>query len=213
MTLVLGPDEVEQGTPFSTLVQQFKARGFDYLDDAKAEGFLNDGYLLDICEVEDWPFLEAEYLGPAPLEIPDIRSIELVTNVTQGRKLTPLERRAITDDSVNLEEEGAPVFYYLDGGRILTTHPTSTDELRVRYFATPPKLEGEAYPVLPARYHSMIVDAAVARAYEDSDDWELSQSAEAKFQARLNRMREALLDVYRDGPYQFVEVTNPDAMG
>jgi len=212
MTLVLGPEEVEQGTQFNSLVEEFKSRGFDYFEDPKAESYLNDGYLIDICEAEDWPFLEAEVLGEAPLEITDVRSVEYVVDVPQMTKLAPLERRWLTDGSVDLEEEGTPTYYYLDAGRILTTFPSSADELRVRYFAIPPRLEGEAYPVLPARWHSLIVDAAVARAYADSDDFELERNAEEAFQRRLNRMREGLLDVYRDGPSQFITVTNPDAM-
>lgn len=194
----------------SELTTEFRARGFDYLSTGRAEQYLNDAYLVDICEGEDWPFLQAVKVGAAPLEISDLRTVEMVIDSTQETKLRPLDRRHITDDySTDLSEDGTPSFYYLTGGTTLNVFPeTTTDSFVVRYWKVPARLTSETSPLLPERFHSLVIDAAVARAYEDSDDYELAQNAEAKFQTRLQRMRESLLVQERDGPDTYIQVTD-----
>lgn len=193
------------------LVAEYKGRGFDYHTTAKAEGYINDAYLVDICEEEDWPFLEALHAEEAaPLSIANLRTVEQVIDTTQALKLKPLDPRHITDDyDTDLSTVGSPEFYYLTNGPTLNVYPTSTTSLiSVKYWKAPEPLTGIETPLLPTRFHSLIVDGAVARAYEDSDDYELAENAEAKFQRRLQRMREALLVQGRDGPDDYVQLTN-----
>jgi hypothetical protein len=194
------------------LIAEYQGRGFDYHSSSKALGYLNDAYLVDICDAEDWPFLEATFSGTAPLEAADVRSIAYLLDSTEQAKLSPLDPRLLTDSSVDLEEDGTPSYYYVSEGKIKTFPASATASLLGRYYKVPPALSGSAVPVLPERFHSLIVDGAVARAYADSDDYELERNAEEAFQRRLQKMREALLDVYRDGPSEFIAVTNPDFM-
>jgi hypothetical protein len=194
------------------LIAEYQGRGFDYHTSSKALGYINDAYLTDICDAEDWPFLEATATGSAPLEIADVRGIEYVTNTTDQTKLAAMDRRLLTDANYNLEEEGTPSFYYVANGDTIKTFPVSTATLSVAYYKVPERLSGPAVPVLPERWHSLIVDGAVARAYADSDDYELERNAEEAFQKRLQKMREALLDPYRDGPADFIQVTDPCPM-
>jgi hypothetical protein len=198
---------------FGELTAMFLARGFDYLPTATAEGYLNDAYLVDICEAEDWPFLEATTTGKAPLVVSDLRTIESVIDSTQGTKLSPLDRRHITDDfDTDLTTIGTPAFYYLTAGTTVSVYPANTtDTLSVRYWRAPPRLTSGDTPLLPTRFHSLIVDGAAARAYEDSDDYELSENAETKFQRRLQKMRDGLLDQGRDGPDDYIQITDPSA--
>jgi hypothetical protein len=191
------------------LCSGLEQRGFDYLTTPQLEGYVNDAYLVDICEAEDWSFLEATASGAAPLTVSDLRSVEYVIDTTQETKLAPLDRRMLTDDfSATITTTGSPSYYYLDSGTTLRVYPVETDSLLVRYFKTPPRLSGSASPLLPDRFHSLIVDAAAARAYENSDDYELAQNALTNFQSRMQAMREALLDPYRDGPSEYVVVTD-----
>lgn len=194
------------------LIAAFQGRGFDYKSSSDSLAFLNDAYLLDICEAEDWAFLEASAEGASPLAISDLRSVEYVTNPTQLTKLVPIDRREVTDYDTDLSTAGTPGFYYLTEGTTINAFPVSAESLYVRYYKTPPALTGSTSPVLPTRFHNLIVDAAVVRGYEDSDDWELARNAEEAFQRRLMVMREALLAVYRDGPSEFIAVTDPDAL-
>jgi hypothetical protein len=192
------------------LTTAFLARGFDYMSTGEAELLINDAYLVDIATVENWPFLEAQRETTAPVTIENLETIELVVDMTQGVKLHPLDLRNLTDDYPLRQETGTPSFYYVAEG-VMNVYPVNTtDTLLVRYRAAPTALTGNATPIIPTRFHSLIIDGAVARAYEGSDDYELAQSAATTFQSRLQRMREVLLEQYRDGPHQFVQLTNTD---
>lgn len=192
----------------------FLARGFDYLTSEEANGYLNDAYLLDICEGEEWPFLEASKEGVAPVVLSDLRTVEYVTNTTQNTKLRPLLKARITDDwNPDLTESGAPELYYITAGTTVNVFPVSnTDEILVRYWKFPVALTGTATPLLPERWHSLIVDGAVARAYEKTDDQELATGAEGKFNLRLALMRESLLNLQHDQPDDYIVVQDPAAM-
>lgn len=195
---------------FEELVADFLGRGFEYLSNDKAGRYVNDAYLVDICEVEDWEFLAATKTGTAPLTISDLRTIEWVLNTTQEEKLKPLDPRHITDDyDVNLATPGTASFYYPTQGSVINVYPANaSDSLSVRYWKAPPALSGSEVPLVPERFHSLIVDGAVTRAYEDSDDYELAENAETKFQRRLQKMRESLLTQMRDGPSEYIQVTD-----
>ena len=191
------------------LVSTFLARGFDYMSNGEAELLINDAYLIDIASAENWPFLETSVETTAPLTMENVETIEFVVDVSTGCKLHPLDPRNLTDAYPLRQETGTPQSYYLSEG-VLRVYPlNTTDALLVRYRAFPSKLTGSATPILPERFHSLIVDGAVARAYEGSDDYELAQSAANVFGQRLQKMREILLGQYRDGPDQFVSVTDP----
>lgn len=170
--------------------------------------------MLDICEEEDWDFLEATKEGKAPLEISDLRTIEYVLNVTEESKLAPLKRGRITDEySTNIAESGSPSFYYLTEGDTINVFSANTaDTFLVRYWKVPEELSGTKEPLMPKRWHSLVVDAAVARAYRSSDDWELSNAAKATFEAEFQKMRESLLDYQHDGPEDRIVITDPAAL-
>lgn len=192
------------------LTAEFLGRGFDYLTNSKALGYLNDSYLVDICGDQDWSFLEGTATGTAPLTLPEFETVEYAIDTTTERKILPLDRRLLTDEYPTLAEVGTPLFYYLTEGKVLNVYPTNTtDSLLVKYWKTPARLSGTATPLMPERFHSLIIDGAVARAYQDSDDYELSQNAYESFQQRLQKMREALLDPSRDGPDNYVAVLDP----
>lgn len=190
------------------------ARGFDYLTAAEANDYLNDSYLLDICEEEDWPFLEASKEGVTPLEISDLRTIEYVENATQTEKLYPMLRARITDGwSPALSQTGTPELYYITEGKNVNVFPVSTtDVISVRYWKVAPRLSGTATPLLPERWHSLIVDGAVARAYAKTADWELRGVAEANFEAHLQKMRESLMNMQHDASNDFVVLEDPGRM-
>lgn len=193
------------------LTTEFAARGFDYLSTSRRLIYINDAYLIDVCETENWPFLRASAEGTAPLTISDLRSVEAVVDSTQATKLRPLDQREITDSyDTNLTTTGSPTLYYQTGETTLGVYPSNTsDTLLVTYWKAPAALSGSETPILPARFHSLIVDYAVARAYEDSDDYELAQNARENADGRLAKMRESLLGWNRDLPSEAVAWVDP----
>lgn len=190
---------------------ELQARGFDYLSDTRCNTFLNAAYQVDICEAQDFPFLESSTTGVAPKTISDLRTIETVVDSVQNLKLSPLDRRMITDgiDS-DLTTTGSPVYYYLTSGTTVAVYPANTsNSLSIRYWKVPTALSADAdEPILPTRYHSLIVDGAVRRAYEDDDEGEMAAAAGAVFQERLSQMAESLMGMQQhDRPQQFIVVT------
>lgn len=197
------------------LVTEFRARGFDYLPTSRCENYVNDSYVLDIAEQDDWPWLEKSVESTAPLEIADLSAVRYVIDVTQEAKLVPLKQDRITDDyGVNLALAGNPINYYLEAGDTVKVYPTSkSDMILVAYWKTASRLLGAETPLVPERFHSLIVDGAVARAYEDSDDYELANAAKDRFNLRLQAMRDSLTDLQHDAPDDHIVVTDPAALG
>jgi hypothetical protein len=196
---------------FAQMIIEFKARGFNHLG-SRTESYLNDAYLLDICEEEDWPFLEDVAEGPAPLEISDLRTVQYVIDSRAG-KLDPLLRSRITDDwNPDLTQTGTPSLYYVTKGTTINVFPVATNEVVVNYWKVPPELSASAEPLMPKRWHSLIIDGAVARAYANSDDYELAQASRNEFSARLQLMRDSLLHPQHDSSDDYIAVEDPAAL-
>ena len=193
---------------FQDLKSEVARRGFDYLSDAALGRYVNDGYLLDICETEDWRWLQATQTGPLPMTIEDLRSVLYVVNRTSLTKLVPLREAAITDMDINLLTVGEPIYFYLPDSNVVSGFPVSvTEDFQVAYVRTPPILTGTDVPEVPERFHTLICDAAVARAYEDDDEWDNAAVATERFQTRLERMRETYLAQQHDRPDDFIVQT------
>lgn len=178
--------------------------GFDYLSTTRVNYFLNRAYQ-ELCEEEDWSFLEATTSGAAPLAISDLRTIESVTDTTQRIKLWPLDRRHILDSDYSLTSAGAPTYYYVTGGNTVAVYPFTANSLSVRYWKVPTALSsGADTPVLPARFHHAIVTGALVYAYLDSDNAEMASVQREEFELAKQRMRDSLLSPQHDAPGEFV---------
>lgn len=184
---------------FLELRTELKARGFDYLS-ATRLGYLLNRVYLELAEEEDWPWLEATATGAPPLAITDLRTIESVINTTNQAKLTPLDRRLITDMDYTLATTGTPSYYYTTGTTTVAVYPANTGvSLSVRYWKVPTALSADGdTPALPARFHHLLVDGAAAYAYLDTDNFEGSQTALGFFNDGKARMRDSLLNQQHD---------------
>lgn len=197
------------------LREELEARGFDYLTEARLNRFINSAYLVDICELEDWPFLEATKEGKAPLEISDLRTVEYILDTTQECKLRPVLRARLTDDwDVDLTTTGDPTVYYLTEGKKVNVYPANTtDNLLVRYWKVAAELtEDSKEPISPARFHPLIVDFAEARAYRDKNNSDAANAAQANADRQLQIMRESLLNQQHDDSDDYVTVEDVAAL-
>lgn len=180
------------------LLTEFYQRGFDYLNDSgvgatRAKRWINQSYL-EICEMDDWPFLRATATGVAPLTISDLGTIESCTNTTQQRNVGFVDYRTVVESYPDLTVTGAADYAYMTGTNTIATFPVSTDTLTVNYWKVPTELSALTdSPVLPSRYHYAIVDYAAGRAYIDSDNPEMAQVARADGDALVQMMRQRLL--------------------
>ena len=181
----------------TALRTEFLARGEDFLDSSgttRQDYFLNEGYRR-INEAEPWPWLFADASGTAPLTITDLQTVLSVVDATDKTKLTRLDRRRLLDADTDLTTVGTPQYWYRDSDTSLKVYPANTTiTLNVRYLRVAPTLStGTDTPILPTRYHGLIVDAAMIEAFKDSEDFSELSALEQVFQQRIAEMRRAYL--------------------
>lgn len=179
------------------------ARGFSYLDSTRANRYVNKAYT-ELCDEEQWSFLEASSSGASPLTISDLGDIESVVDSTNEVRLKPLERKLIEDYDPKINDTGNPYAYYITAGTIINAWPTTSVTLAVNYWKTSTELVNDSdIPIVPTRYQYLIVDSACRRAYQDSDRFDLAQGCDTEYQRGLGLMRDSLLVLSAtDGPGQ-----------
>lgn len=172
-------------------------RGFDYLNDggtglARVKRWINDAYH-EICQTADWPFLETTTSSSAPVTLTDLRKVLTVHDATNRQPLRPTTRKwIIATFGENASTSGYPRFYYVEN-QVVRAYPVS-GTITVYYLKFPTDLSANGdTPVVPTRFHDLIVDGAVKRAYEDSDNFQEAQLLGQQISARLENMRSTLL--------------------
>jgi hypothetical protein len=185
------------GVTFADLQSELSARGFSYLDtpeyQARRDRFINRGYQ-QLCEEEDWPFLNAQATGAAPLAIDDLRSVTSVVNAA-GVQLEERSLSWVLDENPALDQAGSGVYFWQDSTTV-NVWPSDPQPVTVRYTLTPPVLAATGdQPVVPDRYRLLIVDYAVIQALRDRSNFQEAQALyDVIQQQELPRMREALMD-------------------
>lgn len=197
MPIVVDPAAPSQ--TFLELQTEFYARGYDYLaqdlaGQTRAKRWLNESYL-ELCELADWPFLEADITGTAPLTITDLRQILSVRDSTNKTQLWGDDRRTMLDRFEDLTITGTPTQFYLEAS-ILKVYPANTSaSLQVRYVAIPTALSVDAdKPVIPNQYQYLIIDGAVIRAMKDSDNFNGVAVLRAEYDVGVGRMMQTYLN-------------------
>lgn len=187
------------GDTFATLLDEFYARGFTYLDDggdgeARAKRWINQA-IAELSQLADWPFLEETGTGPAPLTISNLGRILSVVDSTSGLELYGREREGLIDYATDLTLAGSPSYWYLEGNSTLKVYPTSTtDQLSVRYITVPTDLSADAdVSVVPKRYSNIVVDLAVCRGYKNKDAFEACAALRADVDRQVQEMMAAEL--------------------
>lgn len=176
---------------FAELQQEVKDRGFEYLNDSsdRLKRWVNQGYS-DLTEDSDWPWATDTTMNTTPMFIPDLRDVLSVTGPNGA-----LEHRSVAelDDNFDLTQSGTAEFWYQDGGQV-KTYPVDGATVTVRYLRTPADLVADNdVPIVPERYHPLIVDFAVIRALRDRSNYAEADALWQALQVDLTRMRGALL--------------------
>jgi hypothetical protein len=84
-------------------------------------------------------------------------------------------------------------YYYVDAGSIVRAFPVG-GTLAVRYIKVPTDLSaGTDTPVVPTRFHTLIVDGAVRRGLVDMSGFQDAEAVEAERQRGLAVMRATLV--------------------
>lgn len=190
---------------FTQAQQELWDRGFNYMSVdangiARTKAFLNAAYR-EVASEEPWPFLEASAAGAAPLTIADLGSIESVTNISLQNKLTPVDRRSLSDAYPVLTTPGTAAFYYVTLGTVVNVYPLDASSITVLYWKLPATLSaGGDTMVIPDPYQELVILAAMRRAFgEDTDAADVAANVQ-EYGLQLQKMRDEFLDVQEDRP-------------
>lgn len=217
----------------STLAQlrtEFYARGFDYLQDGashtRANRFINQGYM-DVLAADDWPFLLVNdqdtnsEIVLATSGDGQLKTIEMVVDVTTNAKLRPINRNDIPDGQIT--QTGTPSHYWVqryadvsDSIAAVNIWPVTNSHLiRVYYYKLPEPLASDSDPhAIPAWYESAILQYACAYAYMDSDNPQMAAVARAEGDRIVMQMRMNIMWDSLDFPQEMQRVVGAaDALG
>jgi hypothetical protein len=183
---------------FSDLRTELVSRGTDYLDatgTVRQDMYLNMGYTR-LNEAYDWPWLYADASGTAPLIIADLRTVLSVVDQTNNVKLVRFDRREIVELDPGLLATANPYYYYRDSDTQIKVYPVNTTAtIAVRYLKVPPALVNAGdTPIIPLRWHPLIVDGAMVEVAKDADDAPGVEAFEKIFEQRLMQMKAAYID-------------------
>lgn len=179
---------------FAELKTELYARGTDYLSEdgagvTRAERWLNESYR-EIINLHTWPFMVSTAtgtVGSGIVVIPDFRRALVVTD-SNGNKLDKVRYEEIVGDRRLPTETGTPREYWIDG---TTVHGFPVgDTITVRYVKRAPVMTGTDQPAFLDEYHDLIIDGAMMRAYNDSDNYEAAAALKQHRDAGLSAMAE-----------------------
>ena len=199
---------------FGELQAEFAARGYDYLENARTERYINQAYK-SICGRAPWPFLLTTTTGTAPLTISDLRAVLSVVDTTTNTKLYHLDRRNLIQTvSADLTTTGTPAYWYQESRTVVSVYPANTtDTLSVHYLKVPATLTGSDAHLIPDEFEDLIIDGAVIRALKDNDELDAAASLTQFYNESLREMMDALLSRAHDGPNYIIQTNNYEMGG
>lgn len=180
-------------------------------DDTEWNTYLNEALADAVNASPWWPWAEqhsavitvpkgSDQLG-LTLQLIDTVKIHSVWNRTDQVLLQPINReqafqRYPVTGTRTTADEGVPMAYRTMG-QLLYLYPTpeKATDLIVEYSTGdwPNMTTDEAVPPLPERYHPMLIDGALARAYTDDGNLDQSTTHQGRFDKSLaNLMHEVL---------------------
>lgn len=187
---------------FAELKSEVEARGYDYTDSNRAGRvgeFINRAYKT-ICARYDWPFLEEDKEGTAPLVFTDLRNVLSVTDTGTEETLDGRGRRWLKAFYPDLTESGTPMYWYLENNTLRVFPTSETANIAVRYIKIPEALTGNNSPLIPEEWQYLLVDRAIVDCLKDDDEYQEAQVLKGMYEEGLREMARALLSRDRQGP-------------
>ena len=199
---------------FKEIYEEVAARGFsDMLGEPagliRLKRWVNFAYK-ELTDLAPWPFLELTKEGLAPLTIAELGHVLSVTDKTDDTVLVQTDRRTVVEEDPTLNETGVPQSWYRSGETQIAVYPANAAAtLIVRYLQNPADLAADGdTPVLPSRFHDVIVDGAVVRAYKNRDNFEAVKPLREEWERGVRQMIHALLKMGYDRDLS-IERTGP----
>lgn len=194
------------------LVDELNDHGFTDTSLNRKVAMINDT-VWDISSREPWPFLEANTLltfdgtSPVPTNHPaDFRAVLDLLRSDNGNPLDP-ERRDVLRrrfGPVVLAQQGDPVAYYFLAGKLNVFYvPGAQMTLDLDYLRKHPVLTETSVEtdfLIPREHHRAILLGTLYKLYDMDDDYDIGQSYQAQYEARILSMRNELWTPQFDRP-------------
>lgn len=169
--------------------------GFDDLERATLARLLDDAHK-ENCLREPWPFLERQQTITQAANDDTVTTsatlgkVLALVNTTENVTLVPLRTDVQLKDSLyDLDAVGVPTNYYFIADQLhLWPIPDTSTTLRIRYLTEPVTLtkdSDDADIIWPSKHDSVILYAALSKAYYINDDPQgaaMQQVMEARLQ-------------------------------
>lgn len=194
-----------------TIRGEVQARGQDHVSTTLLDRWINRAYQ-DVCDRFPWPFLEVTVTGTAPLTISDLAHALSVLDTTNDAVLEWDDPRTIIERDADLTTTGLPDSWYYEG-TALKVYPVNTSaQLSVRYIKIPTDLVADGdTPLLPTRFHYLLVQGACVWAYERAQDRDAAADYEQRYENGIANMAAALLVPNYDSPATIASPVSGDA--
>lgn len=178
------------------------------VSEAEWQAYVNDAYS-EVISDRDWPFLETRSsstvisAGTNSASLPtDVWTVLDVFNNTDGITVLPIHGRNTAREAFpDLTATGVPQFYRLFGDTIeVFPSAQANTTLALDYFVHPAELTASDEPVFPRPFHKILVDGALAYAYDDDGNNQQAAICRARFEQGIVRLVNHLLGA-RTGNY------------
>lgn len=148
-----------------------------------------------MCEYAEWPFLFTTSAGAAPLTVSDLSRVLSVSDSTNAVGLDPSDMDSILNIDPSNATAGAAKYWYLSSSTQVSVWPTNTTPtISVHYLKAPTDLAAVTdTPLIPTRYHRIIVDYAQMCAFEDAGNFQAAQALQQKVEQDMVQMTKRLL--------------------
>jgi len=186
---------------FGELLTDYFDAGFQYENDGvggtlRANRRINAAYQ-ELCALENWPFLENVVTGPAPLLIPNLANALSVIDLTTNTTLEECDYDTLSKSN-NPSTLGVPTHYWLSQGETIEVFPVAVHRISVHCIVLPIDMATTfAEPIVPTAYQEIILLGAIRRGHLDNGDAANYQLVNLEWQARVEAMRQAVLNPIR----------------
>ena len=196
---------------------RFRDTGNVVVLDTDWKNYINDVYgdVLSRCTYFPWnegtvtlTFAPSTRAQPLPL---DVWQVTAVWDQTNQFPLVPLEGRNQVYQEYPQQTEVGIAQHYRIFNKNLQIYPLPAAQTlyTVEHTVRPTDLVADAdLPVFPAPYHEMLVDGAVALAYRDDGNLQMSAAYQSDYEEQVKRL---LVDLMQPRNDRFYEPT--DSMG
>lgn len=191
-------------------VNELLNSGHHFLAPARAQRWLNE-VVRSVLIKEQWPCRRKVAQVTSGATIPDLGLLREV-KAFDGTTVDPVDRDELNRSYPGLVASGAPSYYWVDGGRTISTYPQDTNQITVVYFTRYPWTNGGMSAangtdtlILPEEFDGVVQLELRQKALIEGDEVWLSETLESEIQELYNDLVANELNDIADEPQSIAQ--------